>query len=129
LGRINIHDAADIHWMRIGEMASPGSAGVLTQGELASDISYHERGSETDLQLMEVKYVPNAVIDPHSHDEDEIIYVVEGELHLGARVLRPGSSIYIPRATVYSYQAGADGLRVVNFRPRGDFSFNPKVSA
>jgi quercetin dioxygenase-like cupin family protein len=78
---------------------------------------------------MEVRYVPNAVVDPHSHDEDEIVYVVEGELHLGDRVLRPGVSMFVGAATVYGYRAGVNGLRIVNFGLRADFSYHPKKSS
>jgi hypothetical protein len=56
------------------------------------------------------------------HRTDEIIYVIEVELHLGARVLRAGSSVYIPANTLYSFTAGPNGLRFLNFRAVRDDS-------
>ena len=125
MAKVRVHAADETPWLRIGDMAR--DSGVLTQGELDSSIRYSERGTETEPPLMEVKYVPGAVVAPHSHDSAEILYVVEGEMHWGDQVLGPGASIFIGEQAVYSYKAGPQGLTIVNFRPRADFSFNPKV--
>jgi quercetin dioxygenase-like cupin family protein len=124
MAKIRIHDADETPWTRIGDMTR--NASVLTQGELDSHIRFAEPGDETSPQLMEVNYVPDAVVDPHFHDSAEIIYVVEGELHFGDRVLGPGASLYVGEQAVYGYRAGPRGLKIVNFRPRADFSFHPK---
>jgi quercetin dioxygenase-like cupin family protein len=124
MGRIRVHDADATPWTRIGDMTR--NASVLTQGELDSHIRFAEPGGEDSPQLMEVNYVPGAVVDPHFHDSAEIIYVVEGELHFGDRVLGPGASLYVGERAVYSYVAGPHGLKIVNFRPRADFSFHPR---
>jgi hypothetical protein len=51
--------------------------------------------------------------------------VVEGTLHWGERVLEAGGSMFIPADTLYSFTAGAEGARLLNFRARADHSFRP----
>jgi len=86
----------------------------------------HHAGSDTELQMFEVRVPPGFVTESHAHDEDEIIFVLEGEMKLGARVLRSGSSAMIPGKTLYGFTAGADGLRFLNFRARRDSTFHTK---
>lgn len=52
----------------------------------------------------------------HSHSEDEIIFVTGGEIRLGQRLFGPGTALAIAAHTLYSFTAGPDGLRFVNFR-------------
>jgi hypothetical protein len=53
----------------------------------------------------------------HSHSEDEVIFVTDGHMRLGARLYGAGSAVAIPAETFYSFGVGPDGLRFVNFRP------------
>lgn len=91
--------------------------------ELDSRIRFIEPGDDSHLQLFEVDYVADAEIDIHAHEEDEIIYIVDGEMHAGARVLGPGSTLFVKGNTLYSFKAGPKGLRMLNFRPRADLTF------
>lgn len=52
----------------------------------------------------------------HCHSEDEIIFVVEGDLRLGDRLYGPGAALAIAAGGFYSFSPGPDGLRFVNFR-------------
>lgn len=52
----------------------------------------------------------------HYHTEDEIIYVVQGELLLGRQVLPPGTAIAVERGTRYRFEVGPEGLQFLNFR-------------
>jgi hypothetical protein len=52
----------------------------------------------------------------HAHSEDEVIFVVEGELRFGTRVLAPGSAIAIAADAFYAIGPGPAGLKIVNFR-------------
>lgn len=123
MARVRIHDAADEDWHLIREWTSDEIAGQISELELSSSIREHARGSENTLQLFEVKFLPDTLIDVHAHDEEEIMYVVEGEMLVGERALQPGSSIYIAGSTLYSFRAGPNGLRVLNFRPRQDATY------
>ena len=55
--------------------------------------------------------------EPHSHDVDEVIYIVEGSLTIGDRTCGPGTVIAIEKDTEYDFTAGPEGLRFLNIRP------------
>lgn len=81
-------------------------------------------GSADEQQLLEFRMAPGLRIRPHSHDVDEIVYVLAGELHFGTRVCGPGASVTIPAHTRYGFRVGPDGARFLNFRSRADTSYN-----
>ena len=118
---IRPHDNESIPWNRIGDAAPPEYG--QDQNYFESRYRIHEMGSEEDLQLTETEYLPNTKVAVHAHEQDEIIYVVAGEMDLGGRVLGAGSSLFVARHTLYSFSAGPSGLRFVNFRARRDDSF------
>jgi quercetin dioxygenase-like cupin family protein len=125
--KVRIHAVEDVQWKRIRDRAGDPPPTVFSQlaaSELDSSMTFHEFGSEKELQLAELEYVPGAEAVMHKHDDDEIIYVVRGEMKFGNKVLNAGSSVYIPGNTYYSFTAGAEGLRIVNVRARCDVSFH-----
>jgi len=89
----------------------------FTPEELAGRTREHHLGSDTEPELFEVRFQPGTVVNSHAHLRDEIIFVIEGSLQLGSRVLEPGSSVYVAANTLYSFRAGPHGVRFVNFRP------------
>ena len=117
MARIEFSSAEDSPFHRIGERVTGEMAAKLSPGELDSDVRWHHPGDDDRLQLFEVRAPAGAAFNSHSHDEDEIILVVDGELHAGSHVVRPGGSMYVPGGTVYAFRAGPAGLRFYNFRP------------
>lgn len=109
---------------RIGDIVSAELGERFAPGELDSQYRSHHPGSEDRLQLFEVRAPADAQFEAHSHDEDEIILVVEGELRAGSHVVGPGGSMYVSGGTVYSFRAGPAGLRFFNFRPRLDSTYH-----
>ena len=61
----------------------------------------------------------------HAHSEDEIIFVIDGEIRLGNRLHGPGTAVAIAADTLYSFTAGPAGLSFINFRAGtpGDIRF------
>jgi hypothetical protein len=61
----------------------------------------------------------------HSHSEDEIIFVIDGEVRLGTRLYGPGTALAIAADTLYSFTPGPAGLSFINFRAGrpGDIQF------
>jgi len=53
----------------------------------------------------------------HSHNEDEVIVVIDGEIVLGSRTYGPGTVIAVAQDTLYEFSAGEHGLTFINFRP------------
>jgi hypothetical protein len=70
-----------------------------------------------------VRCDPDQQFNSHAHEEDEIMFVLEGELHIGRRVLPYGSAIFIPAHTLYAFRSGPTGLTFLNFRPRADGTY------
>ena len=127
MSKVRTHQATDLEWNKIRASGVDDRVpGYFSETELESTVTYHERGSDDELQLIEIDYLPNAAINVHAHDEDEIIYIVKGEMRLGTRVLGEGSSVFIKGRAFYSFQAGPEGLRMLNFRPKADFTLHLK---
>jgi hypothetical protein len=58
--------------------------------------------------------------DFHAHTEDEIIFILTGEMHLGKRVLKPATALAIDGNTRYSFSR-PEGCSFLNFRPSEPF--------
>jgi len=123
MARVRIHTDVDISWLVTRESVSPENSANFSEGELSASYRIREAGGHDQPQLMELRYEPHAEIQVHAHDEDEIIFIVDGEMHLGGRVLGPGTSIAISGKTFYGFTAGPAGLQFLNFRPRQDTTF------
>jgi quercetin dioxygenase-like cupin family protein len=56
---------------------------------------------------------PGADYQPHTHDHDESLWVVAGEITFGAAQgefrLGPGDRLMLPQGTVHTARAGANG--------------------
>jgi hypothetical protein len=46
--------------------------------------------------------------------------VIDGEVQFGGHSYRAGSSVLIPKLTLYSFRVGSEGVTLLNFRPRHD---------
>lgn len=93
---------------------------MLSEGDLNSTLANYFMGSPNEPQLFELYVEPGESLSPHGHEYGEILYILEGEMHLGSRVLLPRTAIYIPGMTAYLITAGPKGLRFLNFTGRGD---------
>jgi uncharacterized cupin superfamily protein len=74
-----------------------------------------------------VRVKPGGRTQAHAHAESEIIYVLSGDIEFGNRSFPAGSAINVPGNTLYSFRAGPNGLRFLNFRGRRDFTFISKA--
>ena len=52
----------------------------------------------------------------HSHTADEILFVVDGAISLGAHTLPPGHGVLVPAGTRYAVTSGPAGHRFLNYR-------------
>lgn len=124
--KLSIRQKDNLGWINAGRAVAPETAAKFGDGDANSDICVHHRGSDTDLQLFEVRVPPNQATSQHAHVEDEIMYVVGGEIHFGAQIVGPGSSVYVPGNTLYTFKSGPEGATFLNFRARHDASFISK---
>lgn len=120
MGKLAFFHDADGDWLTGREAESEGMQNIPDHREVDGIRRIRHPGSDDELQLFECKVGPDEQIESHAHTADEIIYVLEGSMHVGATTLTAGSSVYIPGRTLYSFRTGADGLRFLNFRPHRD---------
>jgi hypothetical protein len=73
-----------------------------------------EKGPWIHVNSVEPNSAPS---EPHSHNMDEVIYVVEGSITIGDRTYGPGTVIAIEKDTAYDFTSGPEGLRFLNIRP------------
>ena len=59
---------------------------------------------------------PGHTSAPHSHDRDETIYILEGEMTFGDRLCGPGTVIHLEKETEYGFTSGPLGVRFLNVR-------------
>lgn len=80
----------------------------------------HHAGDAETPQLLSIRFGPGDRIEPHAHEVDEIMVVLDGEARFGRQVFPPGSSVFIPALTLYAFTAGPEGATILNFRPVKD---------
>lgn len=74
--------------------------------------------------LVKVSFAPHYVLPRHTHDADCLYYVAEGSLVMGSQVLEAGDGFFVPSDAPYAYEAGPDGVVVLEFRTRTSFGMN-----
>jgi quercetin dioxygenase-like cupin family protein len=75
--------------------------------------------------LMEQLCSKNSGPPPHTHEQDEALYILEGEIDLAVgserMQVKAGSLAYIPARCVHSFRATSDQVRLLNFYLPGGF--------
>ena len=75
------------------------------------------RGEGDDgFSLVRAWFGPHYVLPRHTHDGDCLYYVVAGSLKMGSQVLDAGDGFFVPSDAPYAYEAGPDGVEVLEFR-------------
>ena len=127
MAAIEIFDPEEHEWLRPVDAYPAVVLPDIPRAELeGTRVRFHHPGSATELQMFEVQVDPDLVLASHAHDADEIIAVIEGELHVGRRVCGVGASICVRGGTLYSVKAGPEGCRFLNFRGAADVTYHSK---
>ena len=126
MAAIRFLDPADAAFLKPADVYPDSLKERLTAAEVADTSVRLHQGLPGRLQLFEIRLEPGLEISPHAHADDEIVAVVEGELHFGRRVCGPGSSFFIPGNTLYGFRAGPEGCRYLNFRAQADSTYFTK---
>ncbi len=107
MGRAIIMHIDEAPWVRGGpkdEADAPEGGGQLV-GDL-------EKGP-----WVHVNWLPGGLIAPvHSHDHDEVMYVLEGGFSMGRRKCGPGTVVYLEANTRYGFEVWPEGVRFLNIR-------------
>lgn len=111
-------------------LAGCAQAGGLYQPPLGSNVVFREATAAApghELIVADLKLAANAVGEAHYHPWEEYLYVIEGSALLEIagqepRQLLAGEHFVIPRRTVHTPRAGAQGVRaiVVRVHDEGD---------
>jgi quercetin dioxygenase-like cupin family protein len=126
MAAIRFFDPGSADFMRAADVYPDSLKQQLTAAEVSdTEVRLHQ-GLPGKLQLFEIRLEPGLEVSTHAHADDEIVYVVDGELHVGRRVCGPGSSFFIPGNTLYGFRAGPEGCRYLNFRAQADSTYFTK---
>jgi hypothetical protein len=111
MARIQIVRDAELEWLDVPN-TWPGKAKDGAPGLHYKRILPHAPHMPN---MQRTRYEPFHHEPPHSHPEDEVMFVLAGELFHGRDKLIYGDSLYIARDTTYSLRTegeGAEFLRV-----------------
>lgn len=126
MAAIRFFDPDSTEFMKPADVYPDSLKQRLTPEEVADTSVRLHQGLPGKLQLFEIQLEPGLEITTHAHADDEIVYVVDGALHVGRRVCGPGSSFFIPGNTLYGFRAGPAGCRYLNFRAQADSTYFTK---
>ena len=123
MAKIRMHREADcipvtVEQLLRGKGTSEDHLSSLPEEALGAKMRVFEEGTDSSPQLFESQVPPNLVAPIHSHEEDEIIYILEGEMLFGRESYTRGSAIFVAANARYGFRAGPEGVRFLNFRPR-----------
>jgi quercetin dioxygenase-like cupin family protein len=119
---IRFVNADSAPWVVVRDPLTPDQHWVVAGPEDGNRQRHPHPGSETELCLHQSRKDPNVETLPHAHRTDEIIYVTEGQLHFGGRVVNEGDSVYVPANTLYGFRSGPEGAHFLIFRGQRDDS-------
>jgi quercetin dioxygenase-like cupin family protein len=88
---------------------SPIAAGTTTEVLFLGD-------GDSGFSLVRARFKTGYRLPRHSHNSDCLYYVVAGSVVMGSQVLRPGDGFFVPADAPYAYEAGPDGVEVLEFR-------------
>ena len=74
--------------------------------------------------LVRAWFGPHYVLPRHTHDGDCLYYVAEGSLTMGSQVIEAGDGFFVPSGAPYGYEAGPDGVVVLEFRTCTSFGMD-----
>jgi hypothetical protein len=96
-------------------LASLGAGGFDPRSGARALLLFREPG-EQGMSLSLVCLKQGFVQPKHSHDSDCLYCVLGGSLLLGARTLGKGDGFFVPADAAYTYEAGPEGVEVLEFR-------------
>jgi mannose-6-phosphate isomerase-like protein (cupin superfamily) len=114
----------DTRRARLAKLAESGVRPGLGEQSL---VLFREAG-EAGMSLVHLWLKSGYPLPPHSHDVDCLYYVVAGELRIGDEVLAKGDGMFVPAGTGYTYEAGPEGVEVLEFRNATRFGITLKGS-
>jgi mannose-6-phosphate isomerase-like protein (cupin superfamily) len=105
---IVIRDAEN-DWLEVPD-SWPGKA---KPGQPGANYKLLMRGGEGLPSIVHNRWEAGHLEPPHSHPDDEVLYVLCGHIAFGGQNLTSGDAIFVPKNTRYSLRAGDAGAEFV----------------
>ena len=113
-----VFDAADPEALKAD---GPRTSNIALGGSDA--VLFRSQGDDGFI-LVKAWFGPHYVLPRHTHDGDCLYYVVDGSLVMGSQVLEAGGGFFVPSNAPYAYEAGPDGVTVLEFRSCTSFGMD-----
>ena len=123
-------DLAETDFMTPAEVSGVVSRGVgeITQAGVGAGaevkVLVRDAGG---FSLVYLWFKENYPLPRHSHNVDCMYYVISGSAVMGKQALRAGDSFFVPAGAPYQYNAGPEGVEVLEVR-YGVEQFDIKLS-
>lgn len=104
------------------ELAEDGPRSSKIVAGTHDQVLFRDEG--TGFSLVRAWFGPHYVLPRHTHDADCLYYVASGSLTMGNQVLEAGDGFFVPDGAPYGYEAGPEGVEVVEFRTRTTFGMD-----
>lgn len=105
---IVVHDA-DCEW----QQASPAWQAKYAEDDRGLRFKRLMASAPNMPNMQRTEYLPHHREPPHSHPEDEVLFVLSGELFFGREKLGFGDALYVARDTTYSLRTEGEGASFV----------------
>jgi quercetin dioxygenase-like cupin family protein len=79
-------------------------------------VAIRQSPEEGGFSILHVWFKANYPVPRHSHDADCLYYVVSGSAVMGSQTLRAGDGFFIPAGAPYGYDAGPEGVELLEIR-------------
>jgi quercetin dioxygenase-like cupin family protein len=79
-------------------------------------VAVRQTPEEGGFSILHVWFKADYPVPRHSHDADCLYYIVSGSAVLGSQTLRAGDGFFIPAGAPYAYDAGPEGVELLEIR-------------
>jgi len=97
-------------------------AGADAEGDAERVRCLFRQPGPQGLSLCRAWFKSGFILPRHSHDADCVYYITGGSINIGNRTLSAGEGFFIPKDVPYSYQAGPEGVEILEFRNAAQFN-------
>jgi quercetin dioxygenase-like cupin family protein len=100
------------------EQVAVGAPDIYMDSAPGTDVRVVVRQTteEGGFSILRVWFKADYPVPRHTHDADCLYYVVAGSAILGSQTLRPGDGFFIPAGAPYAYDAGPEGVELLEIR-------------
>ena len=100
------------------EQVAAGAPEIYMDSAPGTDVrvAVRQTPEEGGFSILHVWFKADYPVPRHTHDADCLYYIVSGSAILGSQTLRPGDGFFIPAGAPYGYDAGPEGVELLEIR-------------